>query len=67
MNMDEVNKFIAPEAEAEFLKLLSKPVGKERGFLPTREDGDLLAMIREKGSETFCECRRFNWSARSSI
>ena len=32
MNMDEVNKFIALEAEAEFLKLLSKPVGKERGF-----------------------------------
>ena len=51
---DEI-RFSTPEAEEEFQKLLSKPVGKERGFLPTIQDGDLLEMIRAKGWEFFCE------------
>lgn len=55
MNVEKGNRFLSPEAEAEYQRLLSKPVGKERGFLPTAEDGDLLKMIRHKGCETFWE------------
>ncbi|KAL8088774.1 hypothetical protein AgCh_038527 [Apium graveolens] len=34
---------------------MSKPVAKERGFLPTAQDGKLLEMIADKGWESFCE------------
>ena len=42
MNEDEGSRFVSPEAEEEFHRLITKPVAKERGFLPTAEDGDLL-------------------------
>ena len=58
MNMEEANKFISPEAEAKYQRLLSKPVGKERGFLPTTDDGALLGMIREKEWEIFVSAPR---------
>ena len=38
-------RFSTPEAEAEYKRLLSKPIAKERGFLPSRKDGKLLEMI----------------------
>lgn len=31
---------------------MTKPVVKERGFLPTREDGDLMQMIQQRGWES---------------
>ena len=49
MNEDEGNRFLSPEAEEEYQRLITKPVAKERGFLPMAEDGDLLQMIRDKG------------------
>ena len=49
MQEEEANRFITPEAEAEYHKLLTKPVAKERGFLPTTDDGQLLQMIQDKG------------------
>ena len=32
MGVGEANKFVSPEAQAEFTRLLCKPVAKERGF-----------------------------------
>lgn len=49
------NKFSSPEAQAEFTRLMSKAVDKERGFLLTAQDGDLLEMIIDKSWESFCE------------
>ena len=37
-----VNKFTSPEAQAEFTRLLGKPIAKERGFLPSPGDGELV-------------------------
>ena len=55
MGVGDANKFVSPEAQAEFTRLLSKPMEKERGFLPTSQDGELIEMIRDRGWETFCE------------
>lgn len=49
------NKFTSPEAQAEFTRLISKVVAKERRFIPTAQDGELVGMILEKGWESFCE------------
>lgn len=48
-------KFTSPDAQAEFSRLLSKAVAKERGFLPHPTDGYLFRMITKKGWESFCE------------
>ncbi|KAL8116363.1 hypothetical protein AgCh_022749 [Apium graveolens] len=48
-------RFSTPEAEEEYMRLLSKPIAKERGFLPFRREGKLLEMILEMGWEPFCE------------
>ena len=53
MHEEEANRFTTPEAEEEYHRLLTKPVSKERGFLPTTDDGKLLQMIRSKGWEIF--------------
>jgi len=42
-------------AEEEYTRLLGKPILKERGFLPSGRDGELLPMIAEKGWIAFCE------------
>lgn len=42
-------------AEEEYTRLLTKPILKERGFLPSGRDGELLPMIAEKGWISFCE------------
>ena len=55
MGVGDANKFSSPEAQEEVIRLLSKPVANERGFLPTSQDGELVEMIRDKGWETFCE------------
>ena len=34
-----------PEAQAEFTRLMGKPIAKERGFLPSPGDGKLVQMI----------------------
>ena len=51
----EVSKFTTPEAREEFTRLLGKPIAKERGFLPSPGDGELVQMIRNRGWESFCE------------
>ena len=50
-----VNKFTSPEAQAEYTRLLGKPIAKERVFLPSPGDGELVEMIQERGWESFCE------------
>ena len=55
MGVGDANKFVSPEAHAEFTRLLSKSVAKERGFFPTSQDGELIEMIRNHGWEAFCE------------
>ena len=37
------------------MRLLSKPIAKERDFLPSGKDGKLLEMIMEMGLVAFCE------------
>ncbi|KAK1394370.1 hypothetical protein POM88_013426 [Heracleum sosnowskyi] len=49
------DKFSSPEASVEYARLLSKAVAKERGFIPTHRDGNLVAMITTKGWEGICE------------
>ena len=52
--MGEV-EFSSDGARTEFQRLMNKSILKERGFLPTSEDGDLVRMIQERGWESFCE------------
>ncbi|KAL8089245.1 hypothetical protein AgCh_038872 [Apium graveolens] len=42
-------------ADEEYARRLTKPILKNRGFLPSGKDGELLSMIAEKGWITFCE------------
>uniref|UniRef100_A0A164YA28 Putative plant transposon protein domain-containing protein n=1 Tax=Daucus carota subsp. sativus TaxID=79200 RepID=A0A164YA28_DAUCS len=53
-SMGEV-EFTSDGARTEFQRLMNKSIVKERGFLPTAEDGELLNMIQERGWESFCE------------
>ncbi|XP_074367782.1 uncharacterized protein LOC141708181 [Apium graveolens] len=48
-------RFSTPDVEAKYTRLLSKPIVKERGFLPSGKDGKLLEMILEMGWVPFCE------------
>ena len=48
-------RFVDAAAEEEYTRLLTKPVLKERGFLPSGRDGELMPMIAEKGWISFCE------------
>ena len=48
-----VKRFTTPEAQAEFTWLMGKPIAKERGFLPSPGDGELVQMIRERGGSSF--------------
>ena len=52
------HRFSTPEAETEYVRLLSKPIAKEHGFLPSGKDGKLLEMILEMGWVPFCEIGR---------
>ena len=47
--------FTTPEAQAEFTRLMGKSTTKERGFLPSPDDGKLVEMIQSRGWESFCE------------
>ena len=44
-----VIKFTTQEAQEEFARLLGKLILKERGFLPSPGDGELVQMIQERG------------------
>ena len=48
-------RFVDANAEEEYARLLTRPVLKERGFLPSGSDGELMPMIAEKGWIVFCE------------
>ena len=48
-------RFSTSEAEEEYTRLLAKPIAKERGFLPSGNDGKFLEMILEMGRVPFCE------------
>ena len=50
----DVDKFVSKVAQLEFDNLLTKAVIKERGFIPSSEDGELGAMVRELGWSAFC-------------
>ncbi|KAK1387686.1 hypothetical protein POM88_015864 [Heracleum sosnowskyi] len=50
----DVNKFVSKEAQDEFENLLTKGVVKERAFIPSAEDGELGAMVKEHGWSGFC-------------
>ena len=45
-------------AEEEYTRLLGKPILKERGFLPSGRDGELLLMIAERVGFLFVSHRR---------
>ena len=47
-------RFVDTTAEEEYTRLLTKPVLKERGFLPSGRDGELMPMIADKGWIVFC-------------
>lgn len=47
--------FSTLEAEEEYTRLLSNPITKKRGFLPSGKDGKLLEMILEMDWVPFCE------------
>ena len=51
---DEV-EFTTLDAAVEYNRLMMKPVAKERGFLPSLNDGELVAMIQERGWESLCK------------
>ena len=46
--------FVSSETQQEFTRLMSKTVFRDRGFLPSPDDGELAAMVQERGWETFC-------------
>ena len=48
-------RFLDVNAEEEYARLFTKPVLKERGFLPSGRDGELMPMIAEKGWIVLCE------------
>ena len=53
----EVAKFTTPEAREEFTRLLGKPIAKERGFLPSPGDGELVQIIQNRGGSRFVRRR----------
>lgn len=50
----EMEKFVTPEAETEYNRLLSKGVVRERMLLSSKEV-EMVAMIRERGWALLCE------------
>ena len=48
-------RFTDQIATKEYSRLLTKPIFKERGFLPSAQNGRLLNMIVDKGWTVFCE------------
>ena len=48
-------RLVDRDAEEEYARLLTKLILKERGFLPSGRDGELLPMIAEKGWIYFCK------------
>ena len=48
-------RFTDQTASEEYSRLLTKSILKERGFLPTAQNGRLLNMIADKGWSSFCE------------
>ena len=48
-------RFTDQFATEEYSRLLTKPIFKERGFLPSAQNGRLLNMIVDKGWTAFCE------------
>ncbi|KAL8148881.1 hypothetical protein AgCh_006039 [Apium graveolens] len=51
-------RFSTPEAGAEHARLLSKPIAKERGYLPSGKDGHLVAMYTRKQYQPYIELVR---------
>lgn len=53
-SLGEVEKFISPEAQSEYNRLMTRTVIRERGFLPFQA-GELRALVEELGWAPFCE------------
>lgn len=49
------SRFVSSIGQSEYNRLRAKAVAKERGFKPSATDGELLAMITERGWGVICD------------
>lgn len=52
---DDMGKFRSDEARAEYVKLMTRSVAKDRIWLPIAADGEIVGMIQERGWQNLCE------------